>query len=211
MKNIIKISSTILFALVFTLSYSQESNKDLFTVKVDGLGCPFCAYGLEKKFKEFEGIDDVKIEMETGIFTFSYPTIDALTLDQVENQVDAAGYTAVTTDVIRANGEIESLAASTTEITGDSEMIEASIFVSGNCGMCQARIEKNAKRVDGVVDASWDKDTNLLTVSYDATKTSEDGIAESVAASGHDTKDFKADGATYDNLPGCCQYERKDN
>ena len=31
-----------------------QSDMDQFEVKVEGLGCPFCAYGLEKKFNELE-------------------------------------------------------------------------------------------------------------------------------------------------------------
>ena len=56
MKNII-----IIFLSIFLLGTTNQLNAqsktmDEFTVQVDGLGCPFCAYGLEKKFKEFKGI-----------------------------------------------------------------------------------------------------------------------------------------------------------
>lgn len=203
-----------LFATLFMFSgtYAQDAatdGRDQFTVKVDGLGCPFCAYGLEKKFKEFKGIDDVKIEMETGIFTFSYPTADALAMDKVENQVDAAGYTAVTVDVTRANGETESLGGSTTELTAESEIVEQEIYVAGNCGMCKARIDKTAKAVNGVTEAAWNKKSKMLTVSFDTSQTTASQIEEAIATSGHDTTNAKANDDTYDSLPGCCQYERE--
>ena len=101
MKNLIII--IIISVLAFTISSNSlygQSDRDKIEVQVDGLGCPFCAYGLEKKFKEFKGIKDVKIEMETGQFNFSYPSEKGMTLEQVESQVDKAGYTAVTTKII---------------------------------------------------------------------------------------------------------------
>lgn len=187
---------------------AQEKTKDNFTVKVDGLGCPFCAYGLEKKFKELKGIDDVSIEMETGIFTFTFPTKESLTVEKVESQVDAAGYTAIKVDVVRADGSSESTTNNNTIITDASNEIEESIFVGGNCDMCKARIEKTASKVAGVTSAEWDKKSKTLRVKFDKTQTAINEIAEAIAAAGHDTKLSKADSATYDDLPGCCHYDR---
>jgi len=36
------------------------------TIGVDGLSCPFCAYGLEKNLKKVNGIGSVKIDIKTG-------------------------------------------------------------------------------------------------------------------------------------------------
>lgn len=83
-----------------------------------------------------------------------------------------------------------------------------SFKVYGNCGMCKKRIEKTAK-TDGVSAATWDVETKMLTVIYDATKISNDSIQKKVAAVGHDTEKFEADDKVYEKLPGCCLYERK--
>lgn len=80
--------------------------------------------------------------------------------------------------------------------------------VWGNCESCQARIEKAAK-IDGVSAASWNKDTKMLTVAFNPAKTSDETIQKSIAAVGHDTEKFKADNKVYDQLPACCQYQRK--
>lgn len=80
--------------------------------------------------------------------------------------------------------------------------------VWGNCESCQARIEKAAK-IDGVSAASWNKDSKMLTVSFNPAKTSDEAIQKKIAAAGHDTKKFKADDKVYAQLPGCCHYERK--
>jgi len=212
MKNILIILTSIL-AVTFTTSTlkaqsDDNSGRDQIEVQVDGLGCPFCAYGLEKKFKEFKGIKDVKIEMETGQFIFSFPSKDALTLEKIVAQVDKAGYTAVTTKIVRADGTVEESKQNITELTEESVIVTKDIFVAGNCGMCKARIEKTAKNINGVVKAKWDKDNNMLKLEYDSSQTSLGDISAEVSKAGHDTKYSKADSNVYDELPGCCQYDR---
>ena len=82
-----------------------------------------------------------------------------------------------------------------------------SVKVWGNCGMCQTRIEKAAKEA-GAATAKWDHETNMLAVSYNHSKTSINKIETKVASVGHDTKSVKAKDEVYDNLHGCCKYER---
>lgn len=80
--------------------------------------------------------------------------------------------------------------------------------VFGNCGMCKNRIEK-ALKVDGIGKAQWDTETKMLDVKYDAEKISLAEIHQLIANAGHDTEIAKAKDETYNELPGCCQYERE--
>jgi copper chaperone CopZ len=80
--------------------------------------------------------------------------------------------------------------------------------VYGNCGMCKSRVEKAAK-AEGATTAVWDKDTKIMTVTYDASKTNLEALQKKVASVGHDTDLFTAPDKVYDKLPGCCLYERK--
>ncbi len=80
--------------------------------------------------------------------------------------------------------------------------------VSGNCGICKARIEKAAKSVPGVATANWNQSTKILAVSYDEKKTGKENIQKAIAKVGHDTGKFKADSKTYNALPSCCQYRK---
>jgi copper chaperone CopZ len=82
------------------------------------------------------------------------------------------------------------------------------VKVSGNCGMCETRIEKTSLAVAGVTKADWNKGTKELEVTFDASKTSLDKIEAAIAKSGHDTPLHKADAKTYEALPGCCHYDR---
>jgi copper chaperone CopZ len=82
------------------------------------------------------------------------------------------------------------------------------IHVWGNCESCQKHIEKAAK-TEGVIKASWDKDTKLLTLAYDPSKVKSDDIQKKIAAVGYDTEKFKGDDKAYAKLDACCQYDRK--
>jgi len=80
--------------------------------------------------------------------------------------------------------------------------------VYGNCGMCQSRIEKAAKSVDGVSSADWDKETKILEITFDDSKTDVDKIDLAIADVGHDTDKHRAKDKVYEELPGCCHYDR---
>lgn len=80
--------------------------------------------------------------------------------------------------------------------------------VWGNCGMCKSTIEKAAKEA-GATTAVWNKATKMLKVAYAERVTTNAKIQEKIAAAGYDTKDFTAPDAAYNELPECCQYERK--
>ncbi|OIP00951.1 MAG: ATPase [Bacteroidetes bacterium CG2_30_33_31] len=83
------------------------------------------------------------------------------------------------------------------------------IKVYGSCGMCKDRIEKAAKSVDGVIKASWNKETKMLELSFDDSKTDISKVEMAIAKVGHDTQRFKADDKTYNKLPACCKYQRE--
>ncbi|WP_300488330.1 DUF3347 domain-containing protein [Flavobacterium sp.] len=81
------------------------------------------------------------------------------------------------------------------------------VKVYGNCGMCKRTIEKAANE-RGIVKANWDIDSDMLTVTYDQTKTNTDAILKKVAYAGYDSDSFRAPDEAYKNLPECCQYDR---
>jgi periplasmic mercuric ion binding protein len=80
--------------------------------------------------------------------------------------------------------------------------------VNGNCGMCEKRIEEAATNVDGVDSADWDKENQVIEVTFDPSKTDIHKINEAIALAGHDTEMHRASDEAYNNLHGCCKYER---
>jgi mercuric ion binding protein len=77
--------------------------------------------------------------------------------------------------------------------------------VHGCCGQCKDRIEE-AMDIKGVRFAEWNKETEMLTVSYRTKKLTLEDLHRKVASVGHDTELFKADDKVYSELPDCCQY-----
>ena len=96
------------------------------------------------------------------------------------------------------------MAGSTALLAGEKNL---KLKVFGNCGMCENRIEKAANSVDGVTEASWDKGTQMLTVSL-ADNADAMAVHKAVAEAGHDTEKVKAAKTKYADLPGCCKYDR---
>lgn len=90
-----------------------------------------------------------------------------------------------------------------------SKSEKTSIHVSGNCEHCQMRITKTALSQKGVKYATWDIPSNQLTLIYNARKVNLLDIQKAIAASGHDTDKFKAPDQVYEELPGCCKYDRQ--
>lgn len=82
------------------------------------------------------------------------------------------------------------------------------IKVYGNCGQCKTRIEKAAKSVDGVSQATWNEKDEILTVTFEGAKTTTMKIEDAIAKVGHDTEHMKATDKAYNGLPGCCKYDR---
>ncbi len=215
MKKLIIIIS--LIASIFTISTFDTSaqtkkDRDQVQVTVEGLGCPFCAYGLEKKFQELKGIKNVQIEMETGIMTFDFPADKAIAIETIETQVDKAGYTAIATEITRYDGTIINANQEEKphiELTEEA-IIENTFAVSGNCDMCKSRIEKTASNIEGIRLAEWDKESKMLKIEYDTTLVTLQNIQERIATVGHDTESAFAPDSVYQKLPMCCQYERKE-
>ena len=81
--------------------------------------------------------------------------------------------------------------------------------VSGNCGMCESKIEKAAKAA-GATFADWDKETKIITVKYNSSSSNLAKIQKSIAESGYDNAGAKATNEAYDKLHSCCKYERTD-
>lgn len=82
------------------------------------------------------------------------------------------------------------------------------VKILGNCGMCKSTIEK-AGNIKDVALVQWDKTTKIASITYDSIKTNPDEILKRIALAGYDSDKFIAPDEVYNNLHGCCQYDRK--
>jgi Protein of unknown function (DUF3347) len=84
----------------------------------------------------------------------------------------------------------------------------ATYQVNGNCGMCKKTIEK-AANINAVAKGVWNKDSKIITLTFDSVKTNADAILKRVALVGYDNELFRATDEAYNKRPACCHYERK--
>ena len=87
-------------------------------------------------------------------------------------------------------------------------IVKKEFKVYGNCGMCKKTIEGSLSKQDGIVEASWDSETKIMTVSYQEAHITLDQIKKKIAKSGYDTEEFRAEKEVYESLHKCCQYDR---
>lgn len=85
--------------------------------------------------------------------------------------------------------------------------ITESVKISGNCGMCEEKIEK-AGSIKKIAKVDWNKDTGMAMLTYNSKKTNQDEILKRIALAGYDSEKFLAPDSAYNNLHGCCQYDR---
>ncbi|VAW79748.1 hypothetical protein MNBD_GAMMA15-881 [hydrothermal vent metagenome] len=64
-----------------------------YSIRVDGLACPYCAYGIEKKLKAIDGVSDIEVDLEAGLVTLN--TTDGVSLGeaQMKTLFQDAGFT----------------------------------------------------------------------------------------------------------------------
>ena len=77
---------------VFTLpGYAQIES---VTLKVDGLSCPFCSYGLSKELKKVDGVKDTNIFVDAGRVELELEKGKPVDIDKLPNAVRSGGFTA---------------------------------------------------------------------------------------------------------------------
>ncbi len=91
MFRIIRITAVALSLLVLALSAFAAPT--LYQLRVDGLACPFCAYGIEKELKRTDGVEGIDIDINAGIVTVTMADGAAMTEAQASQIVEDAGFT----------------------------------------------------------------------------------------------------------------------
>jgi mercuric ion binding protein len=65
----------------------------VYWLKVDGLACPFCAYGIEKRLSALEGVERVEVDIKGGRVAVTLREGAQLTEPQARRAVAEAGFT----------------------------------------------------------------------------------------------------------------------
>jgi mercuric ion binding protein len=78
-------------------------------LRVDGLSCPFCAYGIEKKLGAVKGVQRVEVDIASGTVTVTMAEDAALDAASAQKAVQDAGFSLRSLEQIRAapQGKLE--------------------------------------------------------------------------------------------------------
>lgn len=63
------------------------------TIEVDGLACPFCAYGLEKNLKEIDGVESIGINIDEGSVLLVIAKGKQISENVILEKIKEAGFT----------------------------------------------------------------------------------------------------------------------
>lgn len=80
-------------ALLLALSLSGSANASEFSLRVDGLACPFCAFGVEKKLLKVPGVEEIDVLLDEGKIVLTLSDGSALDVAALHAAVDKSGFT----------------------------------------------------------------------------------------------------------------------
>ncbi len=56
-------------ALFVSLTQVVLAATTVYSIRVDGLACPYCAYGIEKKLNKIDGVKFINMDLDKGLVT----------------------------------------------------------------------------------------------------------------------------------------------
>ena len=80
------------FAVGILFLMGGVANAETYTLRVDGLACPFCAYGIEKQLGKLPGVKKLKTNIKSGTVTVRTAKGKKLTKGQMSKAVKRAGF-----------------------------------------------------------------------------------------------------------------------
>ena len=90
MKRVLRTTGLILGLIMISVVALAEP--PAFKLRVDGLACPFCAYGIEKELSSVEGVESIDIDIKEGVVIVTMA--DGVTLDETvaRKAIEDAGF-----------------------------------------------------------------------------------------------------------------------
>lgn len=78
-------------ALIFSPAALAADNQ--YLLGVDGLACPFCAFGIEKRLNKVDGVTDIEVDVGKSVVRVTLQEGKTLTEDRARQAVKEAGFT----------------------------------------------------------------------------------------------------------------------
>ena len=71
---------------------AQEQEQRQIEVTILGMSCPFCVYGVQQKLQRLGGVDDLKVELSTGLATLTLEEGVDISNEVLKETVKEAGF-----------------------------------------------------------------------------------------------------------------------
>lgn len=85
-------ATMIAITLVFA-AFAAYAGSSIYELQVDGLACPFCVYGIEKKLSAIDGLERIEVDIKKGqIIVFMAEGV-RLSEERARQAVTDAGFT----------------------------------------------------------------------------------------------------------------------
>ena len=89
-----KLVQSVLILLIFLLTAPATlAAEAVYLLKVDGLGCPFCAYGIEKKLSTIKDLKTIEVDLKNAQVVVTMDNDARLDEQQARQAVLDAGFT----------------------------------------------------------------------------------------------------------------------
>lgn len=82
-----------MMALSFVWNASALAADVQYQMRVDGLACPYCVYGIEKKLNQLDGIEKIDVDLKKGLVTVNVAEGIKLSEKQMNKLFKDAGFT----------------------------------------------------------------------------------------------------------------------
>ncbi len=82
-----------MLAFVLILAFVGTASASEFTLRVDGMACPFCAFGIEKKLLKVPGVEELNILIDEGKIVLTLAAGAELDVPALHKAVRNAGFT----------------------------------------------------------------------------------------------------------------------
>ena len=78
---------------LFGGAMSATAQAEVYSLYVDGLACPFCAYGIEKELTGLDGVEKVEVDINKGVVVVTAAEGARIPEASLRQAVDNAGFT----------------------------------------------------------------------------------------------------------------------
>ena len=86
-----KVIAVLLLSVIWSAATLAAGTE--YRMRVDGLACPYCAYGIEKKLKAIEGVGKIDVNLDAGLVIVDVAEGVTLTEPQMKTLFQDAGFT----------------------------------------------------------------------------------------------------------------------